>query len=74
MRSGDPCPNCNTPLRASLFRRYGMRIATAAAFALGLVASIMNSGHNHIDTATQDRERYINTKCRKCGETYPLTS
>ena len=73
MKSGDPCPNCNSPLRPSPARRYLMPAVDAAGIAIGAVANILSSGVP-TDPRTRKDDRYIHIKCRKCGATFPVTT
>ena len=71
MKSGDPCPNCNTPHRPTPAHRYLMPAVDAAAVAIGVVAGILNHGDPHDPRARKD-DGYINIKCRTRGEQFPV--
>jgi RNase P subunit RPR2 len=48
-----------------------MPAVDAAGIAIGAVASILSSG-DPADPRTRKDDRYINVKCRKCGEQFPI--
>jgi hypothetical protein len=49
-----------------------MPAVDAAGSAISAAASILSAGGS-TDPRTRKDDRYINIKCRKCGEQYPIT-
>jgi hypothetical protein len=48
-----------------------MPVVDAAGVAIGVVAGILNHGASG-DPRTRKDDRYINIKCRTCGEQFPV--
>ena len=49
-----------------------MPAADAAAVVSGAVASVLGQGGHPDDPRTRKDDRYIQIKCRKCGEQFPI--